>query len=48
MADDVVVMYAGRGDGAGASDASIFYRHHHPYTEGLLASLPARAPPASG
>ena len=40
MADDVVVMYAG-----GAMEKSgqhdMFYAHHHPYTEGLLESLPA-------
>lgn len=41
MADDVVVMYAGAVMEK-ASRRDIFYRHHHPYTEGLLRSLPAR------
>src|SRR5579875_233072 len=40
MADEVIVMYAGavmeRGD-----RRTIFYQPHHPYTEGLLESLPA-------
>ena len=40
MADDVVVMYAGAVMEQ-APRRDIFYRHHHPYTEGLLASLPA-------
>ncbi len=39
IADDVVVMYAGRAMERG-SRREIFYRHHHPYTEGLLRSLP--------
>ena len=39
MADDVVVMYAGRAMEK-ADRYELFYRHHHPYTEGLLASLP--------
>ena len=39
-ANDVVVMYAGAAmEKAVARD--IFYANHHPYTEGLLASLPA-------
>ena len=42
MADEVVVMYAGRLMERGPS-RDIFYRHHHPYTEGLFASLPARS-----
>jgi peptide/nickel transport system ATP-binding protein len=41
MADDVVVMYAGAVM-EHAPRREIFYRHHHPYTEGLFASLPAR------
>jgi peptide/nickel transport system ATP-binding protein len=41
MADDVIVMYAGRVMEQ-ASRRDIFYANHHPYTEGLLASLPAR------
>jgi oligopeptide/dipeptide ABC transporter ATP-binding protein len=40
VADDVVVMYAGTAMETGARD-TIFYQHHHPYTEGLLRSLPA-------
>ena len=48
MADDVVVMYAGKV--VERSDViTIFERPHHPYTKGLLASIPrlgeqARAP----
>ena len=41
MSDEVVVMYAGVVMER-ASRRTLFYRHHHPYTEGLLASLPAR------
>ena len=41
MADDVIVMYAGRVMEQ-ASRRDIFYANHHPYTEGLLASLPQR------
>ncbi|HUE60662.1 MAG TPA: ABC transporter ATP-binding protein [Acidimicrobiales bacterium] len=39
-ADDVVVMYAGAIMESGHRD-QIFYENHHPYTEGLLRSLPA-------
>jgi oligopeptide/dipeptide ABC transporter ATP-binding protein len=39
MADDVIVMYAGRVVEAGPV-ASIFNRPQHPYTIGLLGSLP--------
>lgn len=39
-ADDVVVMYAGAVMESAERDR-IFYEHHHPYTEGLLRSLPA-------
>jgi oligopeptide/dipeptide ABC transporter ATP-binding protein len=40
VADDVVVMYAGAAmEKAGRDD--IFYAQHHPYTEGLLQSLPS-------
>ncbi len=39
MADEVMVMYAGRAVEHG-SVADIFYRSRHPYTLGLLASLP--------
>ena len=46
IADDVVVMYAGavmeRTD-----RRSTFYRFHHPYTEGLLLSLPVPGRPAA-
>jgi peptide/nickel transport system ATP-binding protein len=39
-ADDVVVMYAGAAmEKAGRRE--IFFENHHPYTEGLLHSLPA-------
>jgi peptide/nickel transport system ATP-binding protein len=39
IADDVLVMYAGRAmEHAGRRE--LFYRPHHPYTRGLLASLP--------
>jgi peptide/nickel transport system ATP-binding protein len=44
MSDEVVVMYAGVVMER-ASRRTLFYRHHHPYTEGLLASLPARQKP---
>jgi peptide/nickel transport system ATP-binding protein len=40
VADDVVVMYAGKAMEQASRDA-IFYAHHNPYTEGLLLSLPA-------
>jgi oligopeptide/dipeptide ABC transporter ATP-binding protein len=40
MADDVIVMYAGSAmEKSGQHD--MFYANHHPYTEGLLESLPA-------
>ncbi len=39
MADEVVVMYAGQVmERAGRGE--LFHQHHHPYTEGLLGSLP--------
>ena len=39
IADDIVVMYAGTAmERAGRRET--FYHSHHPYTEGLLASLP--------
>ena len=44
MADEVVVMYAGQVMER-ASRRELFYRHHHPYTEGLLNSLPRHAGP---
>jgi peptide/nickel transport system ATP-binding protein len=39
IADDVMVMYAGRA-AEKASKREIFYRQHHPYTKGLLESIP--------
>jgi peptide/nickel transport system ATP-binding protein len=39
MADDIVVMYAG-GAMEKAPRDELFYSYHHPYTEGLLLSLP--------
>lgn len=39
LADRVMVMYAGRQVEAGTVD-KIFYNSHHPYTLGLLASIP--------
>ena len=42
VADDVIVMYAGKVMEA-APRGPLFYANHHPYTEGLLASLPAYA-----
>lgn len=39
-ADDVVVMYGGLAMEKATRD-EIFYSYHHPYTEGLLRSLPA-------
>ena len=41
LADQVVVMYAGAAMER-ARRRDIFYRQHHPYTEGLLASLPVQ------
>ena len=40
MADDVVVMYAGKVMENGDRN-TLFYEQHNPYTEGLLLSLPA-------
>jgi peptide/nickel transport system ATP-binding protein len=40
IADDVVVMYAGAAMETADRDTT-FYNPHHPYTEGLLQSLPA-------
>ncbi len=45
LVDDVVVMYAGELMES-APRRELFYRHHHPYTEGLLGSLPARGDPS--
>ena len=47
IADDVLVMYAGRAaEVAGKRD--IFYRPHHPYTKGLLESIPNSSAGAGG
>ena len=40
VADEVVVMYAGAVMETADRDTT-FYESHHPYTEGLLQSLPA-------
>lgn len=42
MSDDVVVMYAGAAMER-APRRTLFYNSHHPYREGLLASLPSQA-----
>ena len=39
IADDVIVMYAGRA-AEKAPKRDIFYTPHHPYTKGLLESIP--------
>ena len=39
LSDEVVVMYAGTAMER-ASRRELFYRPHHPYTEGLLAAMP--------
>jgi len=39
IADEVMVMYAGRA-AEKASKRDIFYDEHHPYTKGLLESIP--------
>jgi oligopeptide/dipeptide ABC transporter ATP-binding protein len=40
MADEVLVMYAGRAVET-ADRRTAYYRPHHPYTRGLLASVPS-------
>jgi oligopeptide/dipeptide ABC transporter ATP-binding protein len=40
IADDVMVMYAGRA-AEKANKRDIFYAPHHPYTKGLLESIPS-------
>ena len=45
-ADDVLVMYAGRAAEV-ADRRTAFYRPHHPYTLGLLASIPGSAGPVA-
>jgi peptide/nickel transport system ATP-binding protein len=42
MSDEVIVMYAGAVMER-APRRDIFYRNHHPYTQGLLASLPGQS-----
>ncbi len=39
LADQIMVMYAGRQAEVGTTD-DVFYRSRHPYTLGLLASMP--------
>ena len=39
MSDEVLVMYAGRPVERGTAE-EVFYQHQHPYTAGLLASIP--------
>jgi peptide/nickel transport system ATP-binding protein len=39
LADNVMVMYAGRQAEMGSVD-DVFYRPHHPYTIGLIESVP--------
>jgi peptide/nickel transport system ATP-binding protein len=41
LADEVIVMYAGSVMER-APRRDLFYRNHHPYTQGLLASLPSQ------
>ena len=41
MSDEVVVMYAGSAMER-APRRTLFYHYHHPYTEGLLGSLPSQ------
>jgi oligopeptide/dipeptide ABC transporter ATP-binding protein len=40
IADDVMVMYAGRA-AEKAAKRDVFYSPHHPYTKGLLESIPS-------
>jgi oligopeptide/dipeptide ABC transporter ATP-binding protein len=40
IADDVMVMYAGRA-AEKAPKRDVFYAPHHPYTKGLLESIPS-------
>jgi oligopeptide/dipeptide ABC transporter ATP-binding protein len=42
IADDVMVMYAGRA-AEKAPKRDVFYSPHHPYTKGLLESIPSTA-----
>ena len=45
LCDEVVVMYAGKVVERGSVD-DLFQRPQHPYTWGLLGSLPGRNAPA--
>jgi oligopeptide/dipeptide ABC transporter ATP-binding protein len=47
MADDVLVMYGGRAVEK-ADRRALYYQQHHPYTKGLLASVPQSAAHAAG
>jgi ABC-type dipeptide/oligopeptide/nickel transport system ATPase component len=47
LADEVMVMYAGKP--VEMSDRrTIYYRPHHPYTKGLLESIPSSVATAEG
>src|SRR6516162_5528682 len=46
IADDVMVMYAGRA-AEKAPKRDVFYVPHHPYTKGLLESIPSSSAAAS-
>ncbi len=45
--DNIQVMYAGRAVEFGNTD-DIYYKPHHPYTWGLLGSIPRLEPALSG
>ena len=47
IADDVMVMYAGRA-AEKAPKRDIFYSPHHPYTKGLLESIPSSSAAGAG
>jgi oligopeptide/dipeptide ABC transporter ATP-binding protein len=47
MADEVMVMYAGRVVESSGRRA-LYYEPHHPYTKGLLESIPSSAATAEG
>src|SRR5699024_30429 len=47
VADDVMVMYAG-GVMERADRRTTYYRPHHPYTRGLIRSLPNAGKPRTG
>jgi oligopeptide/dipeptide ABC transporter ATP-binding protein len=44
IADDVMIMYAGQGVEF-ADRSTTYYRPHHPYTKGLIESIPAHTGP---